>query len=555
MIQPNTRVPRGFPGLRAFPRGAIRLVALAFGLLLAGCVRRESPVEAGIRDQVLHLGNGAEPQDLDPQIVAAYTDYNILIALFEGLTAIDEQTSQGVPAAAERWDVSPDGLNYTFYLRRNGRWSNGDPVTARDFVYSIHRMLSPALAAEYAYVLWPLKNAKAFNTGKLTDFSAVGAEALDDHTLRLTLARPTPYFITLVAHQAWLPVPRGVIEKFGPMDQRGTAWTRPANLVGNGPFVLKEWSPDKRVVVARNPHYWDAAAVRLNEMIFHPIDNVDAEERNFRAGQLHITYEMPLSKIDAYRRDQPEVLRTDPFLETFFLRFNVTRPPLNDRRVRQALARAIDREAIVRRITRGGQTPAHSFTPPGTAGYTARARIPTDFAAARHLLDEAGYPAGRGFPVIDIQMNISEINRKIFEAIQEMWKRELGITATLSNQDFRVYLDNQRTLNYAISRARWVADYADPNTFLDMFVTNGGQNWTGWGDPEYDRLIAEAGHTLDPAKRHEIFQRAEALLLEEAPIAPVFFGTRIYLCHPSVKNWHPALLGIHQYKYVYLDDL
>ena len=515
-------------------------------------MRRESPVAAGIRDQVLHLGNGAEPQDLDPQIIAAYTDYNIVIALFEGLTAIDEKTSQGVPAAAERRDVSTDGLVYTFHLRTNGRWSNGEPVTAVDFVYSIHRMLSPALAAEYSYALWPLKNAAAYNRGQISDFAAVGAEALDDHTLRLTLAQPTPYFIVLVAHQAWLPVHRRTIEKFGRMDQRGTAWTRPGNLVGNGPFQLKEWSANERVVVERNPFYWDAARVRLREIVFHPIDNVDTEERNFRAGQLHITYELPLSKIDTYRREQPEALRIDPFLETVFLRFNVTRPPLDNKLVRQALARAIDREAIVSHVTRGGQAPAYCYTPPNTGGYTARARTPTDFVEARRLLAAAGYPGGRGFPLLDLQMNTSEINQKIFEAVQAMWKRELGISVSLSNQDFRVYLDNQRTLNYAISRARWAGDYADPNTYLDMFVTGGGQNWTGWGRPEYDRLIAEAGQTLDPGKRFELFQQAEALLLDEAPVAPLFFGTRTYLCHPAVKNWPPALLGIHQYKHVYL---
>jgi oligopeptide transport system substrate-binding protein len=531
------------------------LVVLSLAAVFTPAVhaQRETPVQAALRTQVLHLGNGAEPQDLDPQVVTAYTDYNILLALFEGLTVIDEATSQPVPGAAERWDVSSDGLVYTFQLRENGKWSNGDPVTAQDFVTSFQRILSPALAAEYAYMLFPIKNAEAFNTGKLTDFSAVGLRALDARKLEITLAHPMPYLLALAAHQSWFPIHPATITKFGKLDQRGTRWTRVGNLVGNGAFTLKTWEPNQRIVVEKNETHWDAANTRLKGVVFYPNDNISVDERNFRAGQLHLTYDLLPEKIPVYKRTAPDQLRIDPFLETFYLRFNVTKPPFDNKKVRQALARAINRDLICRSLLHGSRQPAHFLTPPDTAGYTSQTKIPTDFDAARKLLAEAGFPGGKGLPALDIQFNSDAINQKVLEAIQEMWRRELGINVTLTNKEYRVYLDNQRTLAYQISRSRWVGDYNDPNTYLDMFVTGGGNNQTGWSNAEYDRLIGEAGRTMEQTKRYELLQRAEAILLDEAPVATVFFGTRVYLIHPSVKGWVPSLLGIHRYQKIWLE--
>jgi oligopeptide transport system substrate-binding protein len=546
-----TRIIRSM--LRHSSASLIAAVLLASLATLAGCGKRETPVDAALRTQTLLLGNGAEPQDLDPQIITAYTDYNIVIALFEGLTVIDETTSGPVPGAAARWEVSDDGLAYTFHLRPEARWSNGDPVTAADFVTSWQRMLSPALASEYAYMLHPLKNAEAYNTGALTDFSQVGAAAPDPLTLRLTLAHPTPHLLALLAHTAWFPVHPPTILKHGKLDQRGTAWTRPGNLVGNGPFVLAEWSPNNRIVVTKNPLYHGAARNRLRAVVFFPNDNIATDEHNFRAGQVHITYDLLPEKIPAWRRAAPESLRIDPLLETFFLRFNIKVPPLDQPAVRRALALALDREVICRDLLHGSRQPAHFFTPPNTAGYTSAARVPTDFDAARRLLAGAGFPGGKGFPVLEIQMNTDAVNQKVLQAIQEMWRRELGINVTLANRDFRVYLDHQRTMAYQISRSRWVGDYNDPGTYLDMFVTDGGNNQTHWSNPGYDRLIAAANRTLDRQKRDALFQRAEAILLDGGPVAPVFFGTRVFLIHPDVKGWTPSLLGIHRYQNVWLE--
>ncbi len=544
-----------------FPRSPLPLLlGLATVLLAGGCARREGRATTAIREQTLLLGNLAEPQELDPQLIAAYTDQNIAVALFEGLCALDERTSQPVPAAAEKWEVSADGLTYTFHLRPTARWSNGDPLTAQDFVTSWRRVLSPSLAAEYAYLLYPLKNAAALNSGQLTDPATpalsggerLGAEALDDHTLRLTLERPTPYLPALTAQPVWFPVNPRVLAKFGDVSQRLPAWTRPENLVGNGPFTLAEWTPNARLIVAKNPAYWDATNVRLERIIFFPTESPEVEERNFRAGQVHVTYGLPTSKLETYRTTNAAALRLDPFLQAIFLRFNTTRPPFGDARVRRALSLAVDRDAIAASVLRGAQNPARSFTPPGCAGYTARATVPTDFAAARQLLAAAGFPDGRGLPTLDLQVRNDEYQPRLAEVLQAQWKKELGVTITITPLEQKTWVQNQQTLNYAISGAGWIGDFVDPVTFLDLFVSGGGNNWTGWTSAAYDDLIAQAARTSDPAARREFFQQAEALLLEQAPVAPVYFGVRSYLIHPAVRGWEPSLLGLHQYKKIYL---
>jgi len=528
-------------------------VWLAIGAtLLGGCQKRETAVERGNREGTFHFGNATEPRDLDPQIVTAYTDSLILTALFEGLVLQDSKTLDPIPGVAERWEISTDGLVYTFHLRDNARWSNGDPVTAEDFVYSFHRVLSPALASEYAYMLHAMKNAEAFNTGKLTDFTQVGVKALDARTLQITLQHPTPYFLSLLANMTWWPVHRPTIEKFGKMDQRGTAWTRPGNHVGNGPFVLEQWKVGDQIVIRKSPTYWDRDRVGLNQIRYYPIESAATEERAFRAGQLHTTYSVPVEKIDAYRAEAPDRLRIEPWLETSFLRVNVTKAPLTDRRVRQALGQAIDRRALTDSVMRLGQTPAHHFTPPETAGFTALARMPSDPAAARQLLADAGFPGGRGFPEIELHLPTSDTALKVSQALQEMWKKELNIRVTLRNEEFKVFLDTQRRLAFDLSLSRWVGDYPDPATFLDMFTTGNGNNDTGFSNTEYDRLIAETTRIAERGARNELFQQAEKILMFEAPILPLYFGAHVYLSRTEVKDYQPSIAGNVVWKQVHL---
>ena len=530
------------------------LLILTTLALVSGCGKREMRADAAIREQILLFGSKSEPQDLDPHVVQGVGEHNIISALMEGLVAEDPKTLNPVPGLAERWEISPDGKVYTFHIRANARWSNGDPVTADDFVKSYRRILTPSLGSLYSYMLHPMKNAKAFNEGKITDPAQLGVKSIDARTLELTLECPTSYLLhAMASHYTWWAVHMATVEKHGDPYKPGNKWTRPGSYVGNGPFVLTAWVPNSVISVRRNSNYWDAAAVRLNGVDFLPIESVDSEERSFRAGQLHRTEEVPNGKIDAYRKDNPQLLRIDDYLGNYYYRLNVTNSALKDKRVRLALNQALDRQAIVDTVTRGGQKPAFSFTPPETAGYTSRAQLKFDIEGAKKLLADAGHPDGKGLPPIEIHYNTSENHRAIAEAIQQMWKKNLGVDATLRNEEWKVYLDTQSGGTYMTSRAGWIADYPDPNAFLETFLSYSGNNRTGWNNPEFDRLIQAASCENDVNKRHELFQQAEALLLDELPLIPIYFYTRVYLLHPAVKNWHANYQDHHPFKHVYLE--
>ena len=501
---------------------------------------------------VLQVGNGAEVQELDPHVVSGVTEHRVLSALFEGLTDCDPATLEPVPAVALSWDVSEDKLTYTFHLRKNARWSNGDPVTAHDFAYGWRRILSPALGSEYAYLLYCLKNARPFNEGAITDFSAVGVRVLDDFTLEATLEHPAPYFLTIHNHYAWFPVHRTTIEKHGRMDERGTQWTRPGNLVGNGPFTLTDWRPNEVLRVRHNAYYWDADAVRLDGIDFHPIDNLQTEERSFRAKMLHITSTIPLHRVEVYRREHPEVLNLHPYYGAYFYRLNVTRPPFDNPLVRKAFAMAVDRRELTDNVLTGGEQPAAHFTPP-VAGYEPDYRVEFDVAGARKLLAEAGYPDGKGLPPVEILYNTSEAHRIIAEAIQRMWREYLNVDARLLNQDWKVYLSSMNNLNYTVARSAWIGDVADPINFLECFQTGLGNNRTGWSSREFDALIKAAYNEADEARRLKLLQQAEAVLLDEAPIIPIYFYTWKFLKAPEVKGLVPNVLGYMRWKDFYIE--
>jgi oligopeptide transport system substrate-binding protein len=532
----------------------LRLVAPPLlALVLGSCHKSETAVAAGNRDQIIHIGNLTEPVDLDPQIVNVIQDFNIVQAIFEGLAQFDPKTCEPVPAVAERWDVSADNLTWTFHLRANAKWSNGDPVTAHDFVYAYHRILSPKLASPQAYLLYPVKGAEAFNAGKLADFSQVGVTAPDPLTLVISLDHPVPYLPTMVCNQTWYPVPQKTIEKFGKIDDRGTAWTRPENLVGNGYFLLKEWRPHQYIRLTKSPTYWDRDQVKLKEAFFYPIESEDSEERTFRAGQLHVTSTLPISKIAVYEKEKSPAYHPHVYLGTFFLRFNVTKGPLGDARVRRALSLAIDRDRFVRDVLHGHQLPAGHLTPPDTAGFNAHGNPTYDLAAAKKLLAAAGFPDGRGFPKLEFLFNTTEANRAIGEALQQMWRTGLGVDISLHNQEAKVQTESMRAGQYEIGRYAWIGDYLDPSTFLELMITGGGNNQTGWSNAEYDRLIADANATADTAKRYAAYQRCEDILAQECPIAPIYFYVRNNLVRPEVKGWYGNLLDMHPLKGAYLD--
>ena len=543
-------------------RRSIRAVAaflIAIALVVSGCGKRATRVAQGNKDQVLHVGNYAEPVDLDPHVVSALPEYHLMKALFEGLTTADPKDLRPVPGVAERWEASPDGLVYTFHLRANARWSDGEPVTAEDFVQSYERILNPAIASPYADMLYVLAGAQEYNAGALKDFSKVGVKALDPKTLQVTLRGPTPHFLIMLNHHSWYPVPLRIIDQHGSRYDKGNRWTRPGNIVSNGPFRLKDWRVLDEVVVVKNEKYWDAGKVRLKEIHFRPIESADAEERAFRAGQLHLTFWAPTSKLDALRAAQPSYLRIDPYYASGYYAINVdakkqTNPALLDVRVRRALSQAVDRESLVKNVTRADQTPAYAFVPSGGGGYESRDKLSFDPEGARRLLAEAGYPGGSGVPKISILINTSELHRSIAEAIQQMWKRELGIEVEIVNQEAKVWLSSFFNLDYQVCRAGWTADYVDPSTFFDLMRAQTGNNRTGYANPAYDKLVIDSLSAPDPSARVKLLQEAEGILLRDLPVIPLYFNTNFYLIQPSVKGWYPDVLNDHSLKEVYLED-
>lgn len=497
--------------------------------------------------QVLNLGNGGEPKDLDPHTVTGVPEFHIIMNVLEGLVSKDPKTLAPIPGVAEKWNISKDGKIYTFFLRKNAKWSNGDPITAPDFIYSWTRLLKPDTASEYAYQGFYIKNGRAFNEGKITDAQQLGLKAVDPYTLVVQLENPTPFFLSLLFHHSLYPVHKSTVEKFG------NRWTRPENFVGNGAFVLKKWEINKVISVTPNPFYWDKETVKLSEANFFPIDKHETEEKMFRAKSLHTVDDLPLEKLPTWQKDTTGVFKNHPYLGTYYYWFNCTKAPLNNKKVRQALTLAIDRDRIVRLVTRGGQVPATMFTPPGTGGFQPASRLPKDgsqIEKAKQLLAEAGFPNGKGLPVLEILYNTSDNHKKIAEAIQQMWRENLGISSSLFNQEWKVFLDNQQTKNYMIARAGWIADYNDPNTFLDMFVTNGGNNHSGYSNTKYDELIEAAKKERNSQKRFTIFQKAEDILLEDLPVLPIYIYSRNYLLSNSVQGWYPNIEDIHPLKYI-----
>ncbi len=535
------------PSLRGFI-----LVILAASVLLA-CGERQTLVQLGTQQQILHIGNGSEPAAVDPHITTSLTEYHLQMALFEGLVAKHPKTLEIIPAAADRWEVSDDGLVYRFHIRETAKWSNGEPLTAEDFVLSWHRALMPALGNPYAGSLFVIKNAEAFYQQKLPDFSTVGVTALDTQTLEVVLENPTPYFLQLLDHHSLFPVHIPTLEKHGAIDDSLNPWSRPENFVGNGPFIIKEWTPAKVFAVTPNEHYWDADTVKLKEIRFYPVDQALVEERMFNAGQLHKTATLSAERVPNYRERNAPQYQSHSYLGTYFYLLNVTIKPLDDVRVRKALAYSIDRELIVGNVIKGGQPPAYNFTPPDTLGYTAETKMAYNPDLARQLLAEAGYPNGKGFPRMELSYNTSDSHQKIAVAIQQLWKKELNIDVRLKNQEWKVFIKTQQMMDYQVSRLGWIGDYVDPFTFLEVFMAEAGNNKTGWKNAEYDDLIRLSVKATTREERYAYFQKAEAILVEDVPFLPLYHYTTNYLLSLDVKGYYPNIMDYHPYKYMYLE--
>ncbi len=506
------------------PRAACSffLTLLLAVLALVGCGKNEPRAD-------ITIINGAEPESLDPAIITGQPDGRVAGALFEGLTRLNPKTATPEPALAERWEISADGKVFTFHLRTNAVWSTGGSITAEDVVYSWRRVVDPLTGSDYAGQLFLVKNAEEINAGKIKDLTQLGVRVLGPHTLRVELVAPATFFLDLCAFRTLAVVPRAAIEKHG--DQ----WIMMRPLPTSGPYTLDAWRIRDKIRVRKNPLHWDAANIQNELVDFLPVESPNTALNLYESGAADIIWDkglVPTELLDVLRR-RPDCHNFD-YLGTYFYRYNVTHKPFDDPRVRKALALAVDKRRLVERITRAGEKTASHLTPPGTANYTAPEGLGYDLALARKLLAEAGFPEGKGFPPFQYLYNSSKVHEQIAVELQQMWKETLGLKMELRQTEWKVYLAEQSKTNYHLCRSSWIGDYNDPNTFLDMFMSNNGNNRTGWANPRYDHLIRDANQETDVKRRAALLHEAETLLIrDELPFVPLYFYVGVTFYDPK----------------------
>jgi len=634
---------------------AVSLICCIILLSMTACIRSSAEQKYfGIAkvpsNNVLRYVTGSEPESLDPQFVTGQPEARIMMALYEGLVEYHPITMEPIPAIAESWEIGPDGTEYLFHLRKNAKFSNGDPITAKDFVYSFRRGLSPELASRNANLAYYLKYAEAYNSArvfvrnpdgtfllkndgaaapaaagpdtfgpdsefhrfidaperltvpgdeasrkKLTDKDAkmkallegkefvpvraedIGIEAVDEYTVRLKLYQPAPFFLGLLAHQFFRVVHQPTIEKFG------RAWTKPGNIVTSGPFRVAAHKPYDELNTVKEPNYWDAANVKLAGIDFYPLDEQTTMLNLYKAGELDATYNhtIPAAWNDTVKQFKAEY-SLHPEVAVDYYSLSVKKPPMDNLKVRRALALAIDREALAQ--FQRTKKPLVDFTPEGIFPKyeEARQKIYTellteqgssmaewkarifDAEKARKLMTEAGFPvqqAGSGwscpsFPVdkVSITYNTSESNQKIAEFIQAQWKQNLGITLPLKNMEFKTFLPYRSAVEYdGVVRNGWVGDYMDPFTFLNLFYSQQNDGATGWWDPKYDKMLDDANKEVDEMKRFEMLARAEFYVMQQQIIVPLATAGTSWVKKPFIKGMYPNPGTLHPWKFVYFE--
>ncbi len=490
-------------------------VLCALWVLCAGCTKRAAPATD---DQFLRISQRNEPATLDPQLATLPDEFFVIRALSEGLVTPSPVGGYPLPAAASHWEATNDWQTWTFHIGAGSFWSNGDPVTAQDFLYMIRRAKDPATAAPKAGLFQVVRS----------------AEAPDARTLVINLTHSMPDFIALAASGPWIPVHPATVEKFG------RDWTRPANFIGNGRFTLAEWVPNQRIVVRRNARHRNSYTTLLAGIEFVAFDNGDTEERAFRARQVDVTMTVPTTKLDAYRNAEPPVLHTVQLHETRYLAVNTTRAPLNDERVRRALSLALDRSELTTKVLKAGQQPALTFVPAGLGGYQPATHLTEDATEARRLLAEAGFPGGRGFP--KLELSTWAASTPVLEAIQQRWREQLGIEVGLVQREARTHLAALASGDYDLGFAPAIPDYDSATDLLARFTAGDANNYPHWRDAEYDRLVG-AGKLAE----------AETRLLHALPVLPLYFNTHNFLLRPTVRGWQEDALWTRYYDNVSLD--
>lgn len=601
---------------------AIAIFALMFGGVVAVVKQGQLPPAD------FTFNNDTEIESLDPAVVTGQPEGRIIEAIYEGLVQLGPKNREPLPGVAASWEVSDDGLTYTFHLRRDAKWNDGSPVTANDFVYGMRRFLDPMTLAEYAYQAWYLKNGRRYSRaargvepgdpveielldqpedalpfargevirGELVrietdkgidqatlddpaefishrtfvvsidgaerrfrvgadtppegaeacrqlmlDFGEVGFRAVDDYTVETVLESPTPYWLNLLGFYPLFPVNQRCVETYGP-----GKWTKAENLVTNGPFQLEFHRLRDRIRLRKNPHYWNRDNIALETIDALAVQALTTSFNLYETGKVDwITKVTPLIARELFEADPPrDDFNPDAQFGTYFYAFNTSRKPFNDVRVRQALVLALDRDEIVTTAC-AGELPARSMTPPGLSNYTAPECEPTNIARAKELLAEAGYPGGVGFPKIEILYNYEQQHQTIAELIRKQWRRNLAIDVATRNEEWGSYLSSQRQQKYDVVRRAWIGDYLDPNTMLDLWVTGGENNSTGWSNAEFDRLIREAKSEADSDKRIEMLAEAERILMREVPVMPIYYYVSRSMVKPYVYGWYNNLEDRH----------
>ena len=491
--------------------------------------------------------NQGEVSSLDPAVATGIPEGRILMALYEGLTALDPETLKPIAACAVSWNEGDDGLTYTFRLRPGLAWSDGAPLTSKDFLFSWKRLLDPATASSYAYLLWDVGGAGPWTRGEAGGPGDpppdLGLSAPDPTTFRVHLARPCPYFTVLTAFYPLFPVEEASLE-----DRGGGLQVSPDRPVTNGPFTVAFRRIKDRIRLTRNPRYWDRDRVGLDTVDALAVTSPVTALNLYLTGDVDWINHVP-HLVLPFVKDREDFSLT-PNLGTSFLRFNTTHPPLNDPRVRRAIHLAIDVSALSEFVLKGGQIPATSFVPPGIPGYTPPEEPNYDPEEARRLLAEAGFPGGEGFPELNLLYIANESRRDLTEVMVLMLRRELGIVIHPASQERKGYFVSQNSLAYHLCLCNWLGDYLDPSTFLDVFRAESGNNRTGWKDANYDRILDEAACERDPARRNRLLAEAETRLLKALPLAPLHFRTTSNMIRPEWTGYHDNIQDVHPLKYI-----
>ncbi len=512
---------------------------LVFGLLVAGSAQ----------EKVLHWNLTTEPPTLDPALAHDTTSLLVIGQIFLGLTNYDSETGKIIPELATSWNVSDDGLTWTFHLRKGVVWTDGSPVTAHDVVWSMLRMLNPKTAAAPANLLWVVKGARAYNTGK-GPAESVGIKALDDYTVQFVLEHPVSFFPAL-ATRVCVAVPKQSIEKYG------DKWTEPGNIVTDGPYMLSEWKHDDHLILVKNPTYYDAANVKIDKIYCYMIIEDTTAMAMYEAGKLDDIRTIPLQDMDRVKSDPvlSKELHQAPEFCTYYYGFNVEKPPFDNPLVRKAFASAIDRESLIKYILKGGESPAQTFISPGIPGYVDGVKegigYPYNPEAAKKYLAEAGYPDGKGFPAVTLMFNTSEHHRTVAQFVQKSWQDTLNVKVNLANQEWKVYLSTLQTNAPQIFRLGWCASYPDGYDYLARnFYSTVPENYSHYKNPQFDKLVDEVARETDPAKRAEIFRAAETLLDQtDCVIAPIYYYTMNELTKPYVvRSFAPTINNVPHFK-------